>query len=342
MMRARERFLAACRCGLVDRPPIWIMRQAGRYLPEYRELRKRYSFLELVKNPELAATVTLQPLNRFEFDAAIIFSDILVIPEALGQPYCFRDTGGIAMDYRVDSVSKIEALNGEAINERLAYVADALGIVRKELGDRRALIGFCGAPWTVATYMVEGGSSRVFSRVVKLYHQEPKLFRALMEKITAASIEYLRMQTRAGVDAIQIFDSWGSACPDADYDEMSLAWIRKIIASLPSHLPVILYARGMSRLAVPLSRTGARVLSLDSSVRLSVIRRSLPEPIAFQGNLAPEILDTEPAVVVRETRAVLEDMKPYRGHILNLGHGIKPTARIENVQAMVDAALNFP
>ena len=341
MIGARERFLAACRCGPVDRPPIWIMRQAGRYLPEYRELRKRYSFLELVKNPDLAAKVTLQPLNRFAFDAAIIFSDILVIPEALGQAYYFRDSGGIAMDGRVDSASKIGALDAEAIDERLAYVADALQIVRKDLGDRQALIGFCGAPWTVAAYMVEGGSSRDFSRAANLYSEEPELFRVLMEKITAASIDYLRMQTRAGVDAIQIFDSWGSACPDADYEGMSLTWIRKIIASLPSHLPVILYARGMSRQAAALSKTGARVLSLDASVRLSVIRRSLTEPIALQGNLAPEVLDTEPSVVARETRAVLEDMKPFGGHILNLGHGIKPTARIENVQAMVDTALNF-
>ena len=318
------------------------MRQAGRYLPEYRALRERYSFLKLVKTPELAAQVTLQPLKRFEFDAAIIFSDILVIPEALGQPYYFREAGGIAMHYRIDSASKIEALNVEAIDERLAYVADALGIVRRKLGDSRALIGFCGAPWTVATYMVEGGSSRDLSRVVELYYQEPELFRALLEKITAASIDYLRMQTRAGVDAIQIFDSWGSACPDADYDAMSLAWIRKIIASLPSHLPVILYARGLSHRASSLAKSGAGVLSLDSSVRLSVVRHSLPAPIALQGNLAPEVLETEPSVVAKETRAILEDMKPYRGHILNLGHGIKPTARIENVQAMVDAALNFP
>lgn len=340
-MRERERFLAASRCRPVDRPPIWIMRQAGRYLPEYRALREHYSFLELVKTPELAAQITLQPLKRFNFDAAIIFSDILVIPEALGQAYHFRNTGGIAMDYRVESASTIAALNGTAIEERLGYVSEALVLVRKELGTSRALIGFCGAPWTVATYMVEGGSSRDFNRLGKLYFEEPALFHSLMEKITAASIDYLCMQARAGVDAIQIFDSWGNLCPNSDYEAMSLNWIQEIIAALPSHLPVILYAKGLSNRASILSKTGACVLSLDSSVKLSVVRRSLSAPIALQGNLDPEILETEPSVVVKETRAILEDMKPYHGHILNLGHGIRPTARIENVHAMVDSVVNF-
>lgn len=340
-MNSRDRFLAACRCEPVDRTPIWFMRQAGRYLPEYRALKERHTFLELAKTPELAATVTLQPLLRFDLDAAIVFSDILVIPEALGQPYGFSDAGGIAMEYKIDSPHLIEQLDPNSIAEKLSYVASALTIVGKELRGEKALIGFGGSPWTLATYMVEGGHSKEFSLIKNLYYNEPTQFRELLEKITVALIDYFRMQIAAGVDALQIFDSWGSACPDADYKEMSLCWIRRIVDALPERFPVILFAKGMAHHASALIGTGTKVLSMDWTVKLSDIRKGLPSNVALQGNLDPEFLNTNPERVVSETSKILEDVRPYNGHIFNLGHGIQPSAKIENVQAMIDTVVGF-
>ncbi|MDP4879224.1 MAG: uroporphyrinogen decarboxylase, partial [Opitutales bacterium] len=217
-MTPRERFLAAAHCQPVDRPPIWLMRQAGRYLPEYRELKAQHDFVTMVRTPELAAEVTLQPMRRFPLDAAIIFSDILVIPEALGQGYHFREQGGIGMDYLLDSPEKIAALDSSKITERLAYVADALSLTRTKLGEDTALLGFCGSPWTLACYMIEGGSAKDFIAIKKLAWEHPDQFEALMQKLTNAIVEYLHMQIDAGADALQIFDSWGSICPATHYE----------------------------------------------------------------------------------------------------------------------------
>jgi len=212
-MTSRERFLAAARCGPVDRPPVWVMRQAGRYLPEYRRLKEQHGFLKLVRTPELAAEVTLQPMRRFGFDAAILFSDILVVPEAMGQPYDFRDGGGVSMAYVLRTAEQVAALESGAIRERLAYGARAMRLVRKELGEQTALLGFAGSPWTLAAYMVEGGSSEDFGRIKALYFEEPRLFAALMEKLSVAVAEYLAMLIEAGAVAFQIFVSLGAACP---------------------------------------------------------------------------------------------------------------------------------
>src|SRR4051812_37208994 len=198
-MTSRERFLAATACTPLDRPPVWIMRQAGRYLPEYRALKAKSSFLEMVRTPELAAEVTLQPLRRFALDAAILFSDILVIPEALGQNYSFRDQGGIAMAYRLENRAQVDALAAaELVPERLSYVADTLKLLKQELAGQKALLGFGGSPWTLATYMVEGGSSDDFERVKLLFYTDRGLFDALLEKLTAALILYFKMQIQAG------------------------------------------------------------------------------------------------------------------------------------------------
>src|SRR5450432_753601 len=215
-MTSRERFLAACACTPLERPPLWIMRQAGRYLPEYRELKAKSSFLEMVRTPELAAEVTLQPLRRFPLDAAIIFSDILVIPEALGQGYKFRDEGGIAMDFRLEDSTQLDRLDGQGISEKLAYVGAALERVKTELKGGQALLGFGGSPWTLATYMLEGGSADDFERSKNIFYSDRPFFDALLSKLTAALIEYFQMQIRAGVDAIQIFDSWGGLIAGQD------------------------------------------------------------------------------------------------------------------------------
>ncbi len=244
-MKSRERFLAALACTPLERPPLWIMRQAGRYLPEYRALKAKSSFLEMVRTPALAAEVTLQPLRRFALDAAILFSDILVIPEALGQGYRFRDEGGIGMDYRLETRAQIDALApATAVPDKLRYVADALALLKKELGGKTALLGFGGSPWTLATYMVEGGSSDVFERIKLLFYTDRATFDALLEKLTASLIVYFQMQIRMGADAIQIFDSWGGFIAGPDYEAASLKWIRQIVAALPRDFPIILYAKG--------------------------------------------------------------------------------------------------
>lgn len=335
-MTSRERFLAAARCQPVDRPPLWVMRQAGRYLPEYRALKEQHGFLTMVRTPGLAAEVTLQPIHRFGFDAAILFSDILVIPEALGQPYDFREGGGISMAYRLETPAQVAALDTAAIRERLDYSAQALRLIRHELGGETALLGFAGSPWTLATYMVEGGSSEHFSRAKALYFEQPDLFDALMTKLSDAVADYLALQVEAGADAVQLFDSWGAACPGMHYYAMSLRWISRIISRLPPDVPVILFGKGMAAHHDALARTGAQVLGADWSVDLRTFADGLPADVAVQGNIDPVLMDGDPAVVHRETHALLHAMEGRDGFILNLGHGIHPTARIECVQALVD------
>jgi uroporphyrinogen decarboxylase len=336
-MNSRERFLAACACTPLERPPLWIMRQAGRYLPEYRALKAKSSFLEMVRTPALAAEVTLQPLKRFAgLDAAILFSDILVIPEALGQGYRFRDEGGIAMDHRLETRAHVEALApAAAVPDRLRYVADALALLKRELAGQHALLGFGGSPWTLATYMVEGGSSDEFERIKLLFYTDRGTFDALLEKLTAALIAYFQMQIRAGADAIQIFDSWGGIIAGPDYEAASLKWIRQIVAALPRDFPVILYAKGTAPHVTDQAFTGVRVVSVDWTSDLSIVRRSLPANVAVQGNLDPVLLNTTPAIVRTEATRLLESMRGTAGHIFNLGHGILPQAKVECVEALV-------
>lgn len=341
-MTSRERFLAACACQKLDRPPLWVMRQAGRYLPEYRELKAKSSFLHMVRTPELATEVTLQPLRRFALDAAILFSDILVIPEALGQGYHFREEGGIAMEYRLETRAQVDQLAPpDAVPGRLRYVADALVLIKKELAGSRALLGFGGSPWTLATYMVEGGSSEEFERIKQLFYTERATFDALLEQLTTALIAYFKMQIAAGADAIQIFDSWGGIIAGADYEAASLRWIRQIVAALPPDFPVILYAKGTAPHITDQAFTGARVLSVDWTSDLAVVRRTLPANVAVQGNLDPVLLNTTPDIVTRETTRLLESMRGTAGHIFNLGHGIMPHAKIACMQALVDTVTGW-
>ncbi|MGB0272681.1 MAG: uroporphyrinogen decarboxylase [Opitutales bacterium] len=335
-MTSRERFLAAAQCQPVDRPPIWLMRQAGRYLPEYRELKAQHDFVTMVRTPELATEVTLQPLRRFPLDAAIIFSDILVIPEALGQGYHFREAGGIGMDYRLDNLEKIAALDSRSIRTKLAYVADALRLTRSKIGMEKALLGFSGSPWTLACYMVEGGSSKDFIAIKKLAWDQPEAFEALMQKLTDAIVDYLHLQIDAGADALQIFDSWGSICPAIHYESWSLRWIRQIIQKLQARVPVILYAKGMGHKAADLANTGAAILSMDWTVQVQQIREHLNANVALQGNLDPVVLTTNPEITRREAQRVLDAAAGQPGFIFNLGHGMLPSARIDCVEALME------
>ena len=286
---------------------------------------------------------TLQPLKRFSgIDAAILFSDILVIPEALGQAYKFRDEGGIAMEFRLETRAQIDALApADGVPARLHYVADALTLLKKQLAGSHALLGFGGSPWTLATYMVEGGSSDDFERIKLLFYTERATFDALLEKLTAALIAYFKMQIAAGADAIQIFDSWGGIIAGPDYETASLKWIRQIIAGLPRDFPVILYAKGTAPHLTDQAFTGARVLSVDWTSDLAIVRRTLPANVAVQGNLDPVLLNTTPDIVRRESTRLLESMRGARGHIFNLGHGIMPHAKIECMTALVETVTGW-
>jgi uroporphyrinogen decarboxylase len=338
----RQRFLNACRCQPVDRPPVWLMRQAGRALPEYRKLKEKYSFLELVQNPELATEVTLQPIRRFGFDAAILFSDILVIPEAMGQPYRFRETGGIEMDFAVRTKADVARLSVEQVAEELDYVEKALRLLRKELGDQRGLIGFSGSPWTLATFMMEGGSADKYTRALALFREDPKTFRALAEKLTAAITAYLKMQIAAGVDAVQMFDSHGGHLATDEFQAASGQWMKEIISNLGGKVPVIAFSLGTHHNWNDLAASGANVLGIDWQFSLAEARKTVPATIALQGNLPPALLvDSTPDVVARETLRVLGEMRGRPGHIFNLGHGLPPGAKLENIETLVNTVRNF-
>ena len=338
----RERFQLALKGENSGRPPLWVMRQAGRYLPEYRSLKEKYDFLTMVKTPDLAVEVTLQPLARFDLDAAILFSDILVIPEAMGQPYHFREKGGIEMQFALKSLLDIERLIVTDAPTKLAYVEDALKILRGKLEGNKALLGFCGSPWTLACYMVDGGSSDGFPLTVSFAKEQPEVFGKLMEKITSVLIDYIKMQFEAGVDALQIFDSWHSLCPQEKAWEWSLKWIKAIVNQVPKELSIILYAKTPEDRFKLLASTGVDGLSIDQRHDLAQARTTLPTPLTLQGNLAPELLETTPEKVVNETSALLDKMKGDKGHILNLGHGIRPMAKIECMEALVSTNLAYP
>ena len=364
----RQRFINALHCRAVDRPPVWLMRQAGRALPEYRALKQKHSFLELVQTPELAAEVTLQPVRRFGFDAAILFSDILVVPEAMGQPYRFRETGGIAMEFAVRTSADVARLSIDRVTEKLSYVDKALRLLRKELGDETALIGFAGSPWTLATFMMEGGSAEKYTRALALFREDRKTFNALIEKLTGAVTAYLQMQIEAGVDALQIFDSHGGHLAANEFQEASGRWMREIVAQTSKSAvsrvsnpqaaesrtrsrleigdtagletcatPIIVFSLGTHGNWNDLAATGANAIGVDWQFSLQRAREILPPTVAIQGNLAPVMLsDVPPEAVVRETKKLLEIMRDRPGYIFNLGHGVTPDAKLENIQALVD------
>jgi len=331
----KDRFLAACRCAPVDRTPVWLMRQAGRSLPEYRALKEKHTFVELVRTPELAAEATLQPIKRFDFDAAVLFSDILVVPEAMGQPYHFRDAGGIEMEFAIRTTEDIRKLDHHRVSEKLLYVAEALRLIKPALDNRTALLGFAGSPWTLANYMLEGGSSHSFARAKHLFYTEPFLFFELMEKLTLAVTDFLQLQIDSGADAVQIFDSSGGLLADNAYGPASGTWIHQIIKSLHNRVPVILFAKGTHGRWKSLVATGANILSVDWTQPLSKVRSQLPKYVGVQGNLDPAVLNTTPEVVSMETRRILQSMKGKSGHIFNLGHGVGPNAKLECIEALV-------
>jgi uroporphyrinogen decarboxylase len=311
------------------------MRQAGRALPEYRALKQKYTFLELVQTPDLACEVTLQPVRRFDFDAAILFSDILVIAEGMGQPYQFRDDRGIEMDFLLQSAADVQRLSPEAVGDRLCYVGKALRLLKSALGGKTALIGFAGSPWTLANFMVQGGGVKEHTLAKNLFLSDYRLFEDLLQKLTRAITNFLQLQIDAGAEAVQIFDSLGGVLSDGMFEAASGQWIRQIVAGLKGAVPVIVFSKGTHGNWRELVGTGANVLGIDWNVRISEIAAALPPEVGVQGNLDPFLLTTSPEVVARETRRILTEMKNRPGHIFNLGHGVPPAAKLENIEALV-------
>jgi len=337
----RERFLRACRCEAIDRSPIWMMRQAGRSLPEYRALKEGYKFTELVQTPEIAAEVTLQPIRRFGYDAAVIFSDILVVAEAMGQKYELMEQGGVKMDFQLNSKADVDKLDPSNVLDHIGYTPDAIRITRKELGDERAIIGFAGSPWTLASFMVEGGSSRENTRSRAMLYNEPELFRALLEKITEATITYLKAQIDAGADVIQLFDSQGGTLAPNLFWEISGRWMQQVVEAIGNEVPTIVFARNVHHNWNEVVNTGANVLGIDWGIRLSDVCKEIPAGVAVQGNLDPALLLATPEAADAETWKILEEMRGRNGFIFNLGHGVPPDANIESIQAVTETVQNF-
>jgi len=337
----RERFLRACRCEANIRPPIWMMRQAGRSLPEYRKFKEGYRFTELVQNPELAAEVTLQPVRRFGYDAAVIFSDILVIAEAMGQKYELLDQGGVKMDFKLNSKADVDKLDPTRVMDHIGYTPDAIRLVRKELGDERAIIGFAGSPWTLASFMIEGGSSRENTRSRAMLYSEPALCQTLLEKITEATIVYLKAQIEAGADVIQLFDSQGGTLSPDLFWEVSGKWMKQIVDAIDGAVPTIVFARNVHHNWDEVIKTGANVQGIDWGVRLSEICKIIPSNVAVQGNMDPALLVAQPEAAVAETRRILDEMRGRNGFIFNLGHGVPPDADIAVIEAVTQTVQSY-
>jgi uroporphyrinogen decarboxylase len=338
-----DRLLRALSREPVDRTPVWIMRQAGRYLPEYRAARERAgSFLSLATNPEFACEVTLQPLERFPLDAAILFSDILMIPKAMGVGLAFEEGEGPRIERPVRTAADIRALPVPDPGSELRFVMDAVSLIRRELAGRVPLIGFAGSPWTVATYLVEGGSSRDFTAIKSLLYGDPKSLHALLEKLATATSNYLNAQIVAGAQAVMVFDTWGGALSTPAYFEFSLAYLEKIVADLVRErdgrrVPVILFTKGGGAWLERMAMTGADALGVDWMTELSAARRMTFDRVALQGNLDPAVLFSPPDAIRAEVARVLESYGAAPGHVFNLGHGIQPGVNPEHVAAMVAA-----
>jgi uroporphyrinogen decarboxylase len=336
-----DRFLRALRREPVDCTPVWMMRQAGRYLPEYRATRARArDFMGLVRNPELACEVTLQPLARFPLDAAILFSDILTIPDAMGLGLHFVEGEGPRFHQPVRDAGAIRRLGVPDPEAELRYVMDAVRTIRKALSGSVPLIGFSGSPWTLATYMVEGRGGHDFQLVKKMAYDEPALMRQLLDTLARSVAAYLLAQVRAGAQAIMVFDTWGGVLAPEAFARCSLAPMAGIVRELKAQepdVPVILFTKGGGNHLEALAATGADALGVDWTVELSDARRRVGGRVALQGNLDPCILFAAPERIRAETVRVLESYGTGSGHVFNLGHGILPETPPEHAAAMVAA-----
>jgi uroporphyrinogen decarboxylase len=329
-------FLRACRREPTEYTPIWLMRQAGRYMKEYRGLRKKYSFLEMCKNPELAAQVTLLPIEKFKLDAAIIFSDILIPLAPMGVEFEFAKGEGPVFHHPLRQMEDIEKLRIIEPEEEIPFLMRAIQIVRKELEGEIPLIGFCGAPFTLASYIIEGGYSKNYILTKSLMYQDRPTWDALMEKLSEVLIRYLNAQIRAGVQALQLFDSWAGCLSPADYIEYVLPHSKKVMDGVGKSVPLIHFATSNSTLLGLMKQAGGDVIGVDWRMNIGEAWARLGYDVAIQGNLDPVILLASVDLIEKEVKRILESAGGRPGHIFNLGHGILPNTPPDHVAALVE------
>lgn len=338
-----DTFIKALLKQPTDYTPIWMMRQAGRYLPEYRQIREQAgSFMALCTNPELACEVTLQPLRRFDFDAAILFSDILTVPDAMGLGLYFTEGEGPRFKTPIRTAADIEKLPIPDPEVELRYVTDAVRLIRKNLAGSVPLIGFSGSPWTLATYMIEGGSSKNFAKIKGLMFNQPALMHSLLDKIAQAVAAYLNAQIAAGAQAVMLFDTWGGVLSSNDYQEFSLRYAQQVRELLKTdgaegRIPSILFTKGGGLWLNEMANSGYDALGLDWQTDIGFARAIVGESVALQGNLDPMTLYATPEIITERVQTILQKYGQGSGHVFNLGHGILPDINPENVKAMVDA-----
>jgi uroporphyrinogen decarboxylase len=338
-----DRFIRALLREPVDMTPVWIMRQAGRYLPEYRQTREQAgSFMDLCRTPELACEVTLQPLRRFALDAAILFSDILTIPDAMGLGLQFVENEGPRFAAPIRSRADVDRIGVPDAESDLGYVMDAVRTIKRELNNSVPLIGFAGSPWTIATYMIEGGSSKDYQQAKGMMYEDPATLHQLLKVLTAAITDYLNAQIAAGVNVVQIFDTWGGILTPPAYREFSLDYMQQIVAGLHRYetgtpVPVILFTKGGGLWVDSIARAGCDAIGLDWTVNIGAIRQQVGDRVALQGNMDPSILYASGEVIRKEVSAILESFGHGSGHVFNLGHGITPQVDPDKVTVLVDA-----
>ena len=342
-----DRYLRALLRQPVDVTPVWMMRQAGRYLPEYKATRAEAGdFIALCKNTELACEVTLQPLRRFPLDAAILFSDILTIPDAMGLGLYFETGEGPRFERPVASAADVKNISIPDPEMELGYVMDAVRAIRKALNGDVPLIGFSGSPWTLATYMVEGGSSKAFTKIKKMMYEDPNTLHLLLDKLADSVILYLNAQVRAGAQSLMIFDTWGGVLTKRDYLEFSLRYMHKIVDGLirendGRRVPVTLFTKGGGQWLEEMAATGCDALGLDWTTEIADARRRVGDKVALQGNMDPSTLYAPPARIEQEVQHILAGFGQGEGHVFNLGHGIHQDVAPEHAGAFVDAVHRF-
>lgn len=332
-------FLRSLRCEPVPRTPVWVMRQAGRYLPEYLAVRKEAGdFMTLCRTPKLACEVTLQPLRRFDLDAAILFSDILTIPDAMGLGLSFHEGEGPQFARPIRSVAEVEALQVPKASETLGYVMEAASLIRTQMPKDLPLIGFSGSPWTLACYMIEGRGSRDFKHILRFMYENPESMHMLLQKLTDSIVDYLSEQVKAGVNALMVFDTWGGILTTPNFKTFScdyLEVITKRLKVLHPDIPIILFTKGGGQWLKTLADTGCDALGLDWTCDLQRARSEVGARVSLQGNLDPAVLLTSPDCIRREVARVLEAFGTGTGHIFNLGHGITPDVPPEHLSVMI-------
>ncbi|MFT6835325.1 MAG: uroporphyrinogen decarboxylase [Francisellaceae bacterium] len=345
MSLTESRFIQALNGRPHDRTPVWVMRQAGRHLPEYRKIRSQVgSFMEFCRSPELACEATLQPIKRYDFDAAILFSDILTIPDAMDLGLQFKEGEGPVFSKTIRSMSDVNNIRLYDTEDNLGYVFEAIRLVKHELGDATPLIGFAGSPWTVATYMVEGRGSKQFTHVRKMLYQSPDILHALLERNTTETIRYLKEQIKAGVDAVMIFDTWGGVLTSETYELFSLSYMKKIISEIKSEykdIPVIMFTKGGGFWLKQMVCSGADALGLDWSINISEAKITVDNKVTLQGNLDPAVLYGNASLIERSVENIMTSYGEGYRHIFNLGHGIFPDIDPENVSILMEAVKKY-